>query len=233
MKLVLALIALTMLAPATWGNSVVLFDDQFSGTSLNTSLWFTGTNSRNQSWTVSNGELLIDAGTQAGGGAWIRSHATFIPSVGRKLVLEARGRTEPMDGGYFGYWTPSGQQFAIAGDKNTGQLRLISNDGVGARVDEYLSGYDYSAYNTMRLEWGTDFVAFYINNDLLRYETSEIPSGPLQFRFDRVSWGQHEKMWLDYVTLTDAPISFVPAPMAALAAPVLLGLALRRRTPSC
>ncbi|MEM7131540.1 MAG: Ig-like domain-containing protein [Chloroflexota bacterium] len=191
----------------------ILLTDEFSGTSLNTSLWTFFTNG-NGSQSVSGGEIQIFGGTIAGGGAGIDSNQTFTQllydGTVERLVLETRIKVNINNGGDWGFVGPNNNGGAGFTHQPTGGLRarFQLRDGFPTTYYE-LPAIDSTAYHIYRVEAELNETRYYLDNVLVATHPEGIPAdNAMLVRLGRVSLGQNEVTTVDSVQLTSIPISY-------------------------
>ena len=159
------------------GGAVVLagaLDDDFPGSSLNASLWETGTWGANPyTPTISTSLLTLPATTTTDiNGGWVRSLASYTPALGSPIVLEATAAFGNANSQHIGFGTANTSSLI-------NQHILFSTYGLGdgnlyARVDNSggTTNFNLGAIPTglhrYRIEWGqttvtTDTVTFFID----------------------------------------------------------------------
>ncbi|MBI5649417.1 MAG: glycoside hydrolase family 16 protein [Chloroflexi bacterium] len=193
--------------------STLLFDD-FTGTTLDTTQWFFGTNSWGSGYGVGNGTLNIFGGYQPGGGGWVLSQQLFTLSQ-ETQTFETRTRVSSADGGHWGFWGDGHEGSLLFGtfcdvDPRCGMPRgfmVFVRAGASGPLDPNnmipLTDVNVTEWHTYRIEFNSLEAKFYIDGVLRATVAQGLPVGkPMRVRLDRVSWGTNQFLDVDYVRVT-------------------------------
>jgi hypothetical protein len=180
----------------------VTFQEDFNTTSLDASRWNFGTNSSGSGYKISDDILSIWSGSTNGGGGWMLSQQLFTPSDVSQ-VFEIRARSTNDDGGSWGFWGDGHEGYLMFGVNESGLFQAWVRADSNAPLESItIKNLDITQWHTYRIEFSASEANFYIDDILTATHTNGIPAGkPMHIRLDRVSWGQNETIYVDYVTI--------------------------------
>ncbi len=189
--------------PPPQPEQVIIFQDEFNGTSLDTSRWTFGTNSSGSGYEVADDILRIWGGTTNGGGGWVLSNQLFTPGSNTQ-TFETRARSSNADGGSWGFWGDDHEGYLLFGVSESGLLQAWVRADRNAPLQSItLNGIDITQWHDYKIEFSSTEARFYVDGVLVAVHTVDIPAGkPMHIRLDRVSWGQVEAIYLDYVRVS-------------------------------
>ncbi len=152
---------------------------------------------------VSNGVLHLQLDTfnptaKTPGDSFLGSEAitnqTFAPTSGGGIAFEVRARSATavagMVGGIFGYNFNSTTGLhdeadfetltnTISNGNNQEQTNVYSQEALGTGHPESVPDSDLTSFHTYRIEWFTDRVLWFIDNQLVRQDTDHVPQAAM------------------------------------------------------
>lgn len=197
----------------------VVFLDNFTGTSLDTTNWNTHQyNANRDAQTMGNGIFFqyVDCGgssdtNNADCAIWTKTK--YSPYVVAEFYLKA---SEKISGGRqcFGFisetslafarfdtlddkYVPDGVAFCVSTDNQF----VTKRSGVWTKTAIYL---DQTQYHKYRIEWSTAQAKLYVDDALLATHTTNIPSASLPIAFNVRSWSCYRNrtaQWVDWVAV--------------------------------
>lgn len=191
-------VAIASMAWFSFAHAATQFFDDFSGDSVDASVWtfptgdpsFYGrTQIRPGYPPVSNGmvHLQLDTYNPTGYSFYGSEISTRTPAThGPGLIVEVRARlanpVQGLVGGAFLYNYLSADNhseidFELLSNKLTQpQTNIYANEGLGAGDPAFTSpDFDITQFNNYRIEWWPDRVRWFINNQLVRENTDNVP----------------------------------------------------------
>lgn len=181
-------------------NLVVTARDDFDGPDLDAVMWAFGTNSSGSGYALTDGDLYLWSGSTNGGGAWLLSNQLYTPDDTVR-VFETRLRVSNTDGGLWGFWGDNHEGYLMFGVNENAQLQAwVMADRNGPLQSFTIDGVDITQWHTYRIEFTGFEAAYFVDDILMATHTTGIPAGkPMHIRLDRVSWGQNETLYVDYI----------------------------------
>lgn len=181
---------------------IIMFDEEFNSASLDESTWTFGTNSSGSGYKVADDILELWSGTTNGGGGYLLSNLLFTPGSVTQ-VFEIRARTSNSDGGLWGFWGDEHEGYLMFGVNESGLFQAWVLENRSASLESItIENVDITQWHTYRIEFSASEAEFYVDDLLVATHTSGIPAGkPMHIRLDRVSWGQNETIYVDYITV--------------------------------
>jgi hypothetical protein len=169
-----------------------------------TSVWSWFTHPGNNAYReIIDGVLNIHSGVVAGSGGTVTSKPTFTLGT-ETITLEVRARVSKADGGWVGFYRQNYGNVAFSVDQYSGALRAQVRDPSNGLYTD-IPGVDPTAWHTYRIAVTGSTATYYVDGELKHTYTQYVPTNvPLNIRLDRVSWGQDQITYVDYVTVDDS-----------------------------
>ena len=185
----------------SYAHADTIFRDDFNGTSVNASTWtyptgnpsyYGSTQIRAYFPPVSNGllHLQLDSYNPTGYSFFGSEIITQNPfTLGTGVIFETSARmTTPVTGlvggaflyNYFTATDHSEIDFELLSNFPTKvQTNIYANQALGAGSPAFDGTLDITQFNTYRVEWYPSIVCWYVNDQLVRTNTTLVPSDPL------------------------------------------------------